>query len=48
MVSVDGKDKERFKRVWFSFAGINCVWMTRVNELSEGAAGDEMESWTSR
>lgn len=43
MVSVDGKDKERFKRVWFSFAGINCVWMTRVNELSEGAAGDEME-----
>lgn len=37
-LSVDGRDKEMVKRVWFSFAGINCVGTARVNEQS-GAAG---------
>lgn len=33
--SVDGNSKEMLKRVWFSFVGINCVWMARVNEQSD-------------
>jgi hypothetical protein len=39
-VSVDGNSKEMLKRGWFSFVGINFVWMARVN----GYRGDRMES----